>query len=185
MKRKTPIIIVAILLLTIAVVGSTYAFFSATASTNNSFTTNASKFQVIYTGGTQIEGPINFSTSKVEETSTTVNIRMGTGSVSAKAILYIEIEEISPELAVKGFVWEVYGYQDNQQVYHNDGNFYETNNTTNKTINIVENYQLSEVNTEFKVYLWLDGNKVGNEVMNSVFRGFIGAKTENFSGNIG
>ena len=184
MKKPTIIMIISVLLLTIVVIGSTYAFFSASIDSNN-MTANASKFEVIYTGNARFDKQISLSTSKVEESSTSVNIRLGEGSVAVNAILYIMIENISEKLAVDGFNWEVYGYKNNKQEYYNSGTFEGKNSTTNNTINIVENYLLSEDNTEIKVYLWLDGNKVGNEVMNTSFKGYIGAKTENFSGELG
>lgn len=181
MKKPTIIMLVSVLLLIVVVIGSTYAFFTSSVN-GTSAQTSGSKFQVIYTGDTQFEKQINLSTGKVEESSTTVNIKVGEGSVKANAVLYLVVEDITTELAVEGFNWEVYGYINSKQVYYNNGNF--DGVKINDTINIVENYQLSEENTEFKVYLWLDGNKVGNEVMNASFKGHIGAKTENFTGKL-
>ena len=183
MTKKRIAIIVFVLLLTITVVGSTYAFFTATVNSSG-VDTSGSKFEVIYTGGTDIGGPISLSSQKVEESSTSVNIKIGQGSVKANATLYIKIEEISEVLAVPGFIWEVYGYKNSEQVYYKKGNFDGLNATNNNVVNIVENYQLTEENTEFKVYIWLDGNMVGNEVMNASFKGQIGAKTENFTGQL-
>jgi len=181
MKKPTIIMLVSVLLLIVVVIGSTYAFFASSVN-GKDVQTSGSKFQVIYTGETQFDKQINLSTSKVEESSTTVNIKVGEGSVKANAVLYLVVEDITTELAVEGFNWEVYGYINSNQVYYNEGNF--DGVKINDTINIVENYQLSEKNTEFKVYLWLDGNKVGNEVMNASFKGHIGAKTENFTGQL-
>ena len=54
MKKQFIYTICTVLLLAIAVVGSTYAFFSATTGENSNVTTEAKNFEVIYTGGTEI-----------------------------------------------------------------------------------------------------------------------------------
>lgn len=180
--KKSMLYTVAILLLVVAVAGGTYAFFTSAISANNALNTNSINFEVIYTGGTEITGPMNLSATKEQGLNTTVNIRMAEGSAQAKATLYVNIEKITSNIAVKGFKWEVYGYQDGNQVYSNTGTFDGTKD--NDIVNIVNDYQLSEENTSFTAYFWLDGNLLGNEVLGAEFKGFIGAKTENFTGNL-
>lgn len=182
MRKQVLYSIMSILLLTIAVIGSTYAYFSASASSNENVEGTSKTFDVIYTGGTTISGPINLGSKKEDGLNTTVNIKMAEGSALATATLYINIEKITSNLATEGFVWEVIGTKNNTQVYYNKGNFVGTNNTTKNIVNIVENYKLSEENTSFTVYLWIDGNKVDNNIVNAEFQGYIGAKTENFTG---
>ena len=183
MKKQTIYSIIGILLLTIVVVGSTYAAFMATVSGPNEIETQASKLEVIYTGDdTEFNSPMNIASKKEEGQKRTVNISVTSDSVQAKATIYINIEEITNTLAIKGFVWEVYGVQDGKDVYYDKGNFEGYNDTTNNIVNIVEDYKLTDKNTAFTIYLWIDGNQVDNNVIGSTFKGHIGAKTENITG---
>ena len=180
--KKQLLYVIAILLLTVTVAGGTYAFFVSATTNANNIVSNASKFEVIYTGGGKIEGPVTLSADKEGGKNTTVNIRVAEGSVPAKATIYINIEKITSNLAVKGFKWEVYGYQDGQEVYSKTGDF--DGKTDNSIINIVEKYQLSEKNTSFTLYLWLDGNMLDNSIIGGEFSGYIGAETENFTAQL-
>ena len=184
MKRQTIRIICAIVLLTIVVVGSTYAFFLASVSGNRNINTNSSNFEVIYTGGTSISGEMPITYNKTNAFKTTINIRMGQNSVLAKSTIYISIDEISQNLRIPGFIWEVYRIVNSEEVYQNSGNFNGYNDTTNNIVNIVSNYQLSRENTSFVVYLWIDGSQTNNNVLGSTFSGHIGAVTENFAGEL-
>lgn len=183
MKKQTLLIIVLILLLTMILVGATYAFFSSSTNTNE-LKTESSTFEVIYTGQTEFDGIPNLITGQndTEKMSAKVNIRVAEGSAKPKSTIYINIEKITETLAKKGFVWEVYGYKNGTLVYSNEGTFEGKNDTTNNIINIVEDYQLAEENTEFTIYLWLDGNQLGNEIFGAEFAAYVGAKTENFQG---
>lgn len=181
--KKTTIYIVIVLILVLTISGGTYAFFStSTNSKNNSVVSDASKFEVIYTGGTSIEGPFNLSTDRSGGVNTTVNFRMGEGSVRAKGIIYMKVETLSPALSTNGFIWEIDGYKNGKLVYHNTGTF--DGVSEGDEINVVENYELSTDNTAFTFYLWLDGNILSNEVLGTKVKGFLGAKTENFTGQV-
>lgn len=183
-QTKTIYIIIAILLLTIIVAGSTYAAFMAMVSGSNEVKTNSSKLEVVYTGDdSEITEPMTIASKKEEGQIRTVNISVTEDSVEAKATIYINIEEITDNLAIEGFIWEVYGVQSGKDVYYKKGNFDGYNNTTNNIVNIVEDYKLTDENTTFTIYLWIDGNQTDNKVIGSSFKGHIGAKTENFSAN--
>lgn len=176
------IIIISLLILGIITVGATYAFFTATVSRNN-LNTTSSNFAVIYTGGEELDGPIKLLNSKEDgASSTTVQIKMAEDSVQAEANLYINIENISENIATEGFIWEVEGYQDETLVYENDGTFDGTED--GDRIKIVDKFLLSEVATDFTVYFWIDGSKVDSEILNSTFKGTISADTEPFTGEL-
>ena len=168
----------------IIIIGSTYAFFTSTANANTNAAANSKNFEVIYTGGGKnLSGSLDPCTKKEDGINTTVNIKMAQNSALAKATLYINIEKITSNLAVEGFIWEVYGTNESgEEVYYKKGNFAGTNDTDKNTINIVEDYKLSYENTSFTVYLWVDANKVNESILNSEFKGSLGAKTENFTG---
>lgn len=184
MKKQLIYSIIAVFLIMIIIIGSTYAFFTSTAKASNSATANSKKFEVIYTGGGKsLDGSLDPCTKKEDGINTTVNIKMAQNSALAKATLYINIEKITSNLAVEGFIWEVYGTNESgEEVYYKKGNFAGTNDTDKNTVNIVEDYQLSYENTSFIVYLWVDASKVNESILNSEFKGSLGAKTENFTG---
>lgn len=181
--KKTAIYIIIVLVLVATISGGTYAFFSAsTNSKTNSINSASSKFEVIFTGGTAIDGALSLSSDRSGGLNTTVNIKMGEGSVVAKGIIYMKVETLTSALAVDGFVWEVDGYKGGELVYYNTGTF--NGVSEGDEINIVEDYELSTDNTAFTVYLWLDGNMVSNEVLGARVKGFLGAKTENFTAEL-
>ena len=185
MKRQTVYTILAFLLLTIATVGSTYAFFSATTGTTNDVVVaDAKKFEVIYTGGSEIGGIMSLSADRTGGKNTTVHIKVGQGSAQALAYLYLNINTITENIRINGFKWEVSGVRGNQEVYTNNGTFNGYNDTNNNIITLVNDYRLTEEQTDFTVYLWIDGNSVGNEVLGGSFSGYISASTERFTGQL-
>lgn len=184
MKRQTIYTICAFLLLAIATVGSTYAFFSATTGEDSNVATESQKFEVIYTGGTEINGPIDLSTDRTGGVNTTVHIKVGQGSSHALAYLYFNIEQMTNNLSVTNVKWEVSGVKGGQEVYTNNGTFEGYNDTDNNIITIVEDYRLSEEQTDFTLYIWIDGPNTGNEIFGASLSGYISANTERFTGQL-
>lgn len=177
--NKKILIIIAVLFALVLTVGGTYAFFASQINTNN-VTTRAMNFEVIYTGGEDINGNLKIIGQKEEGASTTVaNIKMAEGSAQAKATLNLNISQISPAIATEGFIWEVEGYQGTTLVYSDSGNL--DGASTGDIIPLVSNYSLSTTNTEFTFYFWLNGEYVGNEAIGSTFKGHISAETEYFN----
>ena len=186
MTRQTIYTICAFLLLGIATVGTTYAFYSASASSNNnSVAAVAQKFEILYTGGTDIEGPLNLSVDRTGGVNTTVHIKVGEGSSHALAYLFLNISEMSEVLSTTHVKWEVSGVKGGKEVYTNQGTFNGYNAGNNNIITIVEDYRLTEEQTDFTLYIWIDGNNVGNEVLGAYFKGYISASTEQFTGQLG
>lgn len=179
--KKTILYIVIVLLLTIITVGGTYAFFYATE--NMGISTNSHKLEVIYTGGTKIDKPLNLVKTKEEGVNTTVNIGVSQESVLVKANLYINIEEITSTIATEALTWEVYKVSETGESRVNWGTF--DGNQKGDKVYIVTDYQLSTDITAFKVYIWLNGYIAGNETVGAKFKGSIGAETEDFTANIG
>lgn len=177
-----------ILLLTIAIVGGTYAFFAAGAGSKSPIDTTGHKFEVIYTGGTHIDGPLTLVSNKDNGMNTTVNIKVAEDSVLGKANIYLQIEEITENIATDALRWEV--YKNGETTAHSQGTFTQCGTTANQIcanddkLYLVKDYNLSKNNTSFTVYIWLDGNKAGNEVIGASFKGYIGAESENITGNL-
>lgn len=187
MKELYKYILVTILIIIITV-GSTYAYFSSRVNTGNNIKTNSSKLEVIYTGGTQISGNLNLVNTKEEGYNTTVNIKLSEDSVDAKADLYIYVNKITSSIANAALKWEVYKTYEGVKTFVSSGSFLDcANGNTTKTctngdkIYIVKDYQLTTTDTYYTVYIWLDGNMVGNEVLGAVLEGYIGAETEHIT----
>ena len=86
-------------------------------------------------------------------------------------------------LSAPNVKWEVSGIQKGNEVYTNSGTFSGYNATNNK-IPLVEDYRLTEDQTDFTIYVWIDGNITGNEILGATFTGFISANTEQFTGEL-
>lgn len=184
MKKNMIYTFLLVLLLISLVAGATYSYLVSSIGDPRTVATNASKYEVIYTGGTEISGIMPVTADKTDAFKTDVNIKLGKDSATALADLYINIEEMTDNLSIEGFVWEVYGYKNGNQVKHTSGNFKGYNAQTNKILTIIDDYELSEENTKFTVYLWLDGNKTDNAIIGASFKGYIGAKTEYLTGKL-
>lgn len=172
-----------VLLLIVLVIGSTYAFFAA-SDTSKSISTSSSKFEIIYTGGTHISGPISLGKSKEDGLNTSVSIKVASGSVNALGTIFLTINEMNSLLDSDGFHWEVYRTKNGETTLNNSGNFLGKNATDNNKIDLVSDFLITEEEITFTIYFWLDGNKFDNSIANARFNGDIGAKTEDFTGAI-
>lgn len=189
MKKTTSYIIIIISLLLIAI-GGTYAFFSASAG-DRQINANSSKFEVIYLPGAPFADTLNLASNKDEGLNTTVNIKVATGSVDANVDLYINIEEISPIIANDALNWEVYKTINGSTSEVQKGTFAscEDQSSTKKQcqngdkLYIVRDYKITEENTAFTVYIWLNGALVNNDVLGAGLKAYIGAKSENITAN--
>lgn len=183
-----------ILLITVITTGATYSYLvSTTKSNNNKLIGEGAELKVVYTGGVNLEGEISPGLDKDSGLNTTVYIGITEDSVVPKANLYINVDSISSPLASSGFIWEVYKTVNGQKTFYDSGTFIEcrattgTDNkkcTTKDKLYIVNDYVLSTDTTAFTVYVWLDGNKTGSEVIGSTFQGKIEAETEKFTGHL-
>lgn len=191
--KKIGLYIIITLLLIVATITGTYAYMIATInSSNNAVNTSGTNLKVVYSGGAAIEGILNLSNDKTGGLNTTVNIKIAEDSVVAKAHLYIDIEKITSSIATNALNWEVYKTVNGVESFVNSGTFADclTGTTARKCVAgdklyIVNDYQLSTEDTAFTIYVWLDGNKVGNEVVGATFKGIVAAESENFTGDLG
>ena len=188
--KKTILYTTIVLLLTIITAGATYAFLSTTIGFNL-ISPNSSKIDIEYSKGNTIDGNLNLVNSKEEGLNTTVSIGLASGSLAVKANLYIDIEKISEELAIDALNWEVYQVENNTETRKSYGTFADCKNEdgterkcqTGDKLYIINNYPLSEELTNFKVYIWLDGNIAGNEVIGAELTAHIGAESEEITSN--
>lgn len=188
--KKVMIYTIAILLIIILTVGTTYAFFSAATSSFNKLNSETHKLEVIYTGDTEINGHLNLVKVKEDGYDRTISIGLSEDSVGAAANIYISIDEISSTIATQALKWEIYKVQNKTESLYNSGTFVDcgeigatkTKCTAGNRIYMITDYTLSTTPSEFKVYIWLNGYQVGNEVLGATIKGYIGAETENISG---
>ena len=181
MNKKIIYSILVVLLVIVVVAGGTYAYFSSAATSNNSnVAANPEKYEIIYNGGTAINADLKMLSSHVGADNTTVQIGVASGvNVEITATLFITVEQISSELATTGFKWEIYRINGNSEVLENSGTF---NGKTNGSEVTLLTKQLTTTLTSYKVYFWLDGSSMGNEIAGKTFRGYIGARTDVLTG---
>ena len=189
--KKTLLYSLGLLLIAILTIGVTYAYFINTVSSSQNAEANAKKFEVLYTGGSALTTNLQPRESRDETYKTSVNIKMAEGSINAIANIYINIEEMSDVLASDALVWEIVVKKgtNNINITPSKGNFSscmtnsinECNN--GRKIYILNDYEVTTENTEITVYLWVDGSKVGNEIVGATFTGYIGAETRNVTGS--
>lgn len=189
--KKTLLYSLGLLLIAILTIGVTYAYFINTVSSSQNAEANAKKFEVLYTGGSALTTNLQPRESRDETYKTSVNIKMAEGSINAIANIYINIEEMSDVLASNALVWEIVVKKgtNNINITPSKGNFSscmtnsinECNN--GRKIYILNDYEVTTENTEVTVYLWVDGSKVGNEIVGATFTGYIGTETRNVTGS--
>ena len=188
--KKITLYISIIVLIIVFTAGATFAYLVTTEnSIVNSITAEGAEIKVIYTGGKKIEGPISLSENKDGGLNTTINIKLDVVSAPVKTDLYINVNKISSSLASEGFKWEV--YKNNETTAFSSGNFLDCQNgngvkncAVGDRLYIVKDYKTPTTNTTFTVYVWLDGNLVGNEVLGASFSGIIEAESEKFTGHL-
>ena len=187
--KKTLTYILVLSLVAIITAGSTYAYFVAVIDGGGQLA-QTHVLEVIYTGDTEIKGNLDLVTSKEGGHNRTISIRLSENSVGAAANFYIAIDEITSTLATEALNWEFYHLVNGEEEYVDSGTFLDcgaigeakSKCTNGKRIYMLTDYELSTTEDKFKIYIWLNGHKAGNEVLDAILTGYIGAETENVSG---
>jgi len=183
--KKVSIYVISLLLVTVITISGTYAFFYAAAQNNQAVNTGSHQLLVKYSGDVAISGEIELVRTKEEGFRRELDISLDEKSVSAAANFFIRVDNITEGFQNEALKWEIYelltdSENNKTEKYINSGNF---KNINSNTINyIAEEITLSTSIRTFVVYLWLDGNKAGNEVLGARLAGYIGAETETISG---
>ena len=192
--RRMILSILSVIMLAVVTVSATYAYYQSSVNgTTNSVGASSNEFDVIYTGGNQLSGQLQVASSRSENFKTTVSIRLAPNSTLAKANLYIKISEISSVLASDMLVWEVVAQNNGESVTltPSRGDFTtctHSNGTTGTCqsgdkLYIVTNYNLLYTDTDFTIYVWINGDKATNAVVGASFSASVGAETENLTGS--
>lgn len=188
--KKTLTYATILLIVAIITISGTYAFFTATITTENPMAVEAHQLEVIYTGDTEINGGLDLVKDKSGGYRREVSIGISENSVGASANIYINIDQITTILATEALNWEIYKLENGVETEYNKGTFIdcgqpnETKTTcaAGKRIYMVSDLELSTTQQTFAIYIWLNGYKAGNEVLGATLKGYIGAETENITG---
>lgn len=180
MKKQLTYTIIGVLLLTFVIASSTYAFFSSAFSGNNNLNAVSSNMDIVYSGSGSFSDTMTIVANKEEGYRKTISMHTTNDSVHPKINLYINIENITDNLKIEGFVWEICAERGTETPICNNGNFSGYNSTTNNSVPILTNYSLTTENTNFKIYIWLDGSKINTSLTGASFSGYINAISENF-----
>ena len=160
MNKKLLISLIVIGIIVIITVGVTYAFFMANNS--NTFTGNSGNIDINYVNGGVLTGELYPRSSRSEDVYGSVSIGLNKDSVKANASIYIDIDNIDEALSSDALVWDMYL---NDTLYKSGSRFY-----------LVEDYPLTTNTDVFKVYIWLNGNKIDNSVLDSSITGKLRAE---------
>lgn len=170
-KKVKPIyIFLFVIVFCIAIFGITYAFFNKVGNTNvigNAST--AGKLDVIYTNGQNISGMIYPSVDNSTALTTTATVRKTSASVDGYATVNLNISTIDSAFATTAFKWEVYDDLESEPI--NYGNF--SGKSANDVIKLVEDYELTTVDTTFTVKIWLDSELNTNNIVGKAFSAYI------------
>ena len=168
MNRKLLISLIVIGIIIIATVGVTYAFYAANNS--NSFTGSNGNIDINYVNGGVLTGELYPRSSRSEDVYGSVSIGLNKDSVQANASIYIDITEIDEALSSDALVWDMYL---NDTLYKS-GTF--EGAKSGSKFYLVEDYPLTTSTDVFKVYIWLNGDKIDNSVLDSSITGKLRAE---------
>ena len=160
MNKKLLISLIVLGIIVIITVGVTYAFFMANNS--NTFMGNSGNIDINYVNGGVLTGELYPRSSRSEDVYGSVSIGLNKDSVKANASIYIDIDNIDEALSSDALVWDMYL---NDTLYKSGSRIY-----------LVEDYPLTTNTDVFKVYIWLNGNKIDNSVLDSSITGKLRAE---------
>ena len=161
-----------LIVVTICIVtfGITYAWFVSLKSIDVN-ELSSGKLEIIYDNGQDVTGTLRPSTSKENGLVATVKIRRTTDSVLGLGTITLNVIDIAPELSISGLKWEL--YKDSDTLPISNGTF--DGVTSDSQIKLISDYELLTSDTVFTIYIWLNGEEVGNSVMNKSFSAYINA----------
>lgn len=179
--KKVIIYALVLTFVTIVTVSGTYAAFNSMTEDKNAFKNiNAHEIKVIYSGDTEISGYIDLVKTKEEGFRRTVSIAQGEGSVDVTGNIYVYLEEITAGFSSVAMKWEIYSLNGETETFIDKGTF--DGYQSGEKIYMLKNIDLTLDTKEYAIYLWLNGYEAGNEVVDAILRGYIGAETGIVSG---
>lgn len=183
-KYATILIVVAII-----TISGTYALFTSSIERELP-ESKTHQIQVRYSGAAPIDNVIELVEKKEDGFRRTIKIGKGEDSVPVKSSIYFYISNITEGFATTALKWEIYRVEGEEETYINSGTF--ENTITGDKIYLYKDFELSDEKnedstykqTEYVIYLWLNGHEAGNEVVGATFMGYIGAESSIVTGDI-
>ena len=163
----------------IVLLGSTYSFFQASANSSQ-FGASSNILALDFVGDTDINQILSLGTSRSDGVVRAVKAKLADNSMDALLSLYVKFDKFPSEFATEGFKYEV--FVGNETTARSSGNF--VGAKEGEMFKILSDIRLTHSYQDIKIYLWLDGNLVGNELMNKTLSGSIITSTGNISGVI-
>lgn len=175
MNKKVVIIIASVLVLTLVVFAVTYAYLNA-SHTSDVVGVKSGKIDITYKNDGEVSGTLLPSVDYSKGIYTTSKIKLENNSLTNLASIKLEVEEISDYLKNDALNWTLLI---NGEVKRSD-DFSVL--PTDNIITLYDNYELDENITEIKVYIWLNGDKTTNEMMDQAFKAKLYVETHQITG---
>lgn len=180
MKRRWYInngLLIVFVLIFIVLLGSSYSYFQA--STNSTqFGTSSALLSIDLIGSTDINQLLPLGTSRNDGIVRNFKVRLSSDSMEALLSLYVKFDIFPSEFATEGFKYDV--FVGNETVPRSSGNFADARE--GEMFKVLNDLDLTYTYQDIYLYLWLDGDLVGNELMNKSLSGSVITSTGNISG---
>ena len=173
------ILLVVFIFLFIICLGATYSFFQVSIN-SASFNSSSATLAIDYIGDVNINEVLPLGTSKEDGILRTNKARLASNSMNANLGLYLKLDVFPQEFASEGVKYEI--WINDETSARKVGNLKDAKQ--GDMVKIFDNLELTHSYQTIKVYLWIDGNLVTNELMNKAFAGSIVTSTGNITGVI-
>lgn len=179
-KKSIVISIVVVLLIIILVSSTTYAYISSRTS-DEEIGTESGMLDINYTITPEnITGNLISSSNRESGLKAVATVSLKTGSEAALLNMYITPTSLT-NLNISAFKWEVEGIKGEEIVYTDAKDF--STGLVNTPIKIVDGYALTETDTTFNIYMWLDASLVTSPINDVSFGAKITADSVPVTGN--
>lgn len=172
-------LLVVFIFLFIICLGATYSFFQVSVN-STLFNASSPTLAIDYVGDVNINEILPLGTSKEDGVLRTNKARLASNSMNAYLGLYLKLDVFPQEFASEGVKYEV--WINDETTARKVGNLKDAKQ--GDMVEILDNLELTYSYQTIKVYLWIDGNLVNNELMNKTFAGSIVTSTGNITGVI-
>lgn len=122
-------------------------------------------------GNDIIDGKLYPSASKSGGINTTLNIKRNDGSINVLGTIALYVNNIPEVLSTDSLRWEIY---ENDNVSPSSmGTFNGVSN--GDRVVLLDDFLIPTEYVAYTIYIWVDGNRSGNEIQNSTFSAIISA----------
>ena len=164
-KKKINISVLLMLLAIIIVIGISYAAF-VFITNSGIIEANSGKLDIAYNiENSSVNGTLIPSSTRSGGISTSVTAKLNSGSIPGNINLYITPTALTG-MPFSALMWEVDVVDTSDNLLtHYEGDF--TGCVINTPVKITDAYSLTTNLLTFKIYIWLNGERINNENYNS------------------